>query len=440
MGLLLVFIGFLFTLNPVVGLLDVLPDFIGFTLIFIGLNKLSMISPELKDALGYIRGALVISVAHSACFLISSGFDETLTLCFTMVFAVLEFGVMLMALPSLASGIAYLGIRYDGALGEASELAIIGNVFFAARGFLSVLPELGALSEAEKDGETVIGENTAADWSAYSSMLDIVNILLTLMVAAFFLISLKKYFLDAYRNAELRRRLDEAYSEKKRTEPGIFIRRRLVYSFKLLTLGAFFLLDMISDGKNYLPDVGFAVFSLLAVYLAGEYCRVSKRLYITAGAYLAASLASHIYSFSFAKKRYFLSFDMLMTLEPGEYALSVALSVLEAAALVLYALELIRMLKQIADSYVGLEVSEEFERTVRNNSAIKRSLSLRLNALFIAFCVIAASGIAFTATLNLFPQYWMIHMALNIALIIFITSISSSFISEIDARYEKPGE
>lgn len=440
MGLLLVFIGFLFTLNPVIGLLDILPDAIGFLLIFIGINRLSMISAELNDALSYLKWATVISVAHSACFIISGIFDDIMTLCLTMVFAVIEFGVMFMALPCIADGMAYLGIRYDGKLGETGEFRIIGTVFFAARGFLSVLPELGALSSSQESEGIVVGESTAVDWSAYSGALDIFNVVLTLAVAAFFFAALKKYILDAYRDTEFVHRLNKAYSDKARTDPGMFIRRRLVYAFKMFILGGAFLIDFIGDGKNYIPDTGFAVLSLIAVWLLSAYCKVDRRVYIAGGAYLATSLASWIYSYIFAKKRYFLLFDRLITLFPGEYAAGILLSTLEAAALVLYAFELIPIFRQVSDRYIGLDVSEEFKRTLKKNDATKRSLSLRLKVLFVAFCVIAVSGVVFIATLNGFPEYWMIHLLLNIALFVLTVNICSRFITEIDMRYEKPGE
>ena len=55
MGLLLIFIGFLFTLNPMLSILDIIPDFIGYGLIFLGVNKLGMISPEMLDSAGYFN-------------------------------------------------------------------------------------------------------------------------------------------------------------------------------------------------------------------------------------------------------------------------------------------------------------------------------------------------------------------------------------------------
>lgn len=440
MGLFLIFVGFLFTLNPMLGLLDILPDFIGYLLIFAGIVKLSMISVELNDALGYFKWAAVISVARTLCFIASGSFDETMILCLTMVFAVLEFGVMFFALPLLTDGLVYLNIRYDGKRGEMNEFRIIGSVFFAARGFFSVLPELGALSLSNEDEGYVWGESTAADWNAYSTMLDLVNCFLTVTVAVFFVIVLIKYIWTAYKDIEFNARLSEAYADVKKTDPGRFIRRRLIYAFNILMFSGVFLLDFLGDGKNYIPDFFFALLSLCSVWLFSAYCGNAKRAYITGGAYFVLSLGSWIYSFIFAKNRYYVTYDRLKAMFMGEYVGSIIFAAVEAVALALYIRELIPMLRFVAKNYVGLEVSEEFVRTQSKNQKTVLQLSNRSVVLFAAYCLVAISGIIFAITLHSHPLYWMLHLTINIAAYIILINICSRFISEINMRYEKPGE
>ena len=58
----------------------------------------------------------------------------------------------------------------------------------------------------------------------------------------------------------------------------------------------------------------------------------------------------------------------------------------------------------------------------------------------IAVAVMAVSGVAFFGTLHAFPVYWMIHAAINIAVFVLFINITSNFVSEINMRYEKPGE
>ena len=440
MGILIIFIGFIFTLNPMLALIDVLPDFIGYALIFLGVNKLGMISPEITDSVGYFKWAAVVSLARFGTMLGSGGFDETMTLCMTMVFAVLEFGVMFFALPLLSDGLSYLNIRYSGSLSEDNSMRTVGTVFFAARGFLSVVPELGALSlGADPDGD-VTGEVATVDWAEFSSALTIANILLTIVFAVFFMTVLLKRVLAMSKDADFVENLRQAYSDKKRDEPGIFIRRRLLYAFSALGIGAFFLIDLTGDGVNFIPDAVFGALLLLTVFLISPYAEKAKRAYITGGAYTAVSIASYIYATSFVKRRYFMTFDTLMVMFPEEYYIGIALTLLEGVALVLYMRELVPMLCRVAEGHVGLMVTDEFTRTKKQNESSVKTIKTKLNVLFIIIAVMALSGVAFFGTLHAFPVYWMIHAAINIATFVLFINVTSNFVSEINMRYEKPGE
>ena len=132
--------------------------------------------------------------------------------------------------------------------------------------------------------------------------------------------------------------------------------------------------------------------------------------------------------------------DRLMIMFPGEYWTSVILAVLESAALIVFVKYLADVLVEVSEGHVGLNVSAEYSRTLEQNAATRRTLALKLKTYFIAICVLAASGAVFTATMHPFPEYWMIHMALNIAVFVWSVHIISTFTSEINMRYEKPGE
>ena len=440
MGLLLIFIGFLFTLNPMLAILDILPDFIGYGLIFLGVNKLGMISPEMLDSTGYFKWAAIVSLARFGTYLGSSTFDETMTLCMTMVFAVVEFGLMLMAMPLLSDGLTYLDIRYLGKNEEDNTLRTLGIVFFAARGFLSVLPELGALTLAEDPDGDIVGETATVDWAEFSSSLTIANIALTLIFAAFFLYVLVKRIGNTVKDKEFLASLDRAYKEKKANDPAPFIRRRLLYAFSILALGAFFVIDLTGDGKNFLPDFVFGALSLVSVRLMSPYSDKVKKAYIFGGAYTVVSVASYIYYSIFVKEHYNMVFDRLLLMFPHKYALVIALTAIEGAALVAYIRYLLPVLSDIAKEHVGLSVTDEFVKTKRQNAEAVESIKNKLTVFFFITVAVAGSGIAFVATLHGFPVYWMIHAAVNITAFVFFRHMISTFTSEINVRYEKPGE
>mgnify|MGYP007112776285 CR=1 FL=1 len=88
--------GFLFLLNPVLGLLDLLPDFIGYTLIILGIRDASYIVEELS--LARRRYTYLIWVGIARLLLSLSGVNKINTLPLTLAFsiAVVE-GILLVA-------------------------------------------------------------------------------------------------------------------------------------------------------------------------------------------------------------------------------------------------------------------------------------------------------------------------------------------------------
>ena len=480
MAFTLIFIGLLFTLNPMLGLVDFLPDFIGLILVYLGTERLCSVSPELEDAAKYVKWAIFLSIGRTLTSFGSSAFDETMTLGIAVILAALETGFYALTLIALSNGFSYLNVRYCGenpdgktelesnnlqygkTVTETPEFKVIGIAFFAVRSVFSVLPLLSALSIGEdENGEIITG--AASEWLHYSTMLTLLNLLVTFAVALIWFFAVKGYILGMKRDSALCHAVFSAYSEKRLNDPGYFIRRRLSAAFSFLSLSGIFLIDFIGDGVNYLPDIGFALFGAVSVFLISKYCAGTpcvkwsaetrgwtqsyegispavKRAYICGGVYAATALASFIYANFFASRRYFLSFTTMISSYPAEYMLTILLALAEGVALVFFVHSLISPLSEITDGHVGLEVDDVFVRIREENEKSKQAIKKKLKALFIISYFIAASGVAFAVTLHLFPEYWMIHMAMNIAFFIFVLNISSRFKAEIKARYEKPGE
>ena len=482
MSFILIFAGLLFTLNPMLGLIDILPDLIGFMLIYIGVSRLSAVSVELEDSLSYIKWAAIISLGRALISLGSGGFDDTMRLCLSMVLSVLEFGVMIFVLGSLSDGLSYLSIRYCGSSkedgietkdggenafirllglnengtrrGESPEFRIIGLIFFGARGFFSVLPQIGVLWQRPEGDGSSLGDTLAMEWVHYSSMLTVLNVIITLAVAVFWFLSIRGYIGAMAADRELNSAIGKAFSEKRSAEPGYFIRRRLTLAFRLLAVAGVFLIDFIGDGVNFIPDPVFALLSLAAALALSPYCGEQKRdergravpspevkraVYCGA-AYFALSCLSFAYCNHFAKSRYFLSFSTMVITYTAEYMLTILLALLEGVALVMYIRALLPLLSFVADGHLGLEVPEEFVRTRDENEQTRTTVKKKLRWIFILSCAVAASGVAFTVTLQLMPEYWMIHLALNAALYALLLNTVSQYQTEIKARYAKPGE
>ena len=117
MGTGLIFIGFLFLINPELITLDVFPDFIGFFLIARGLSKLALLEERIASARKWALFLSLTSVLKLlACTItFSTRIESTrLTVCF--FFLVAELWMYWLFCDNVFKGLHYLAIRKNGDL------------------------------------------------------------------------------------------------------------------------------------------------------------------------------------------------------------------------------------------------------------------------------------------------------------------------------------
>ncbi len=442
MDLMLIIVGMAFMLNPMIAILDIFPDFIGCILILIGLNRISSISPELDDARPYFRYMMYASLARTLIFFASGTFDDVMRLSVTLIFGVIEFGLAVMAIPALYDGLAYLNIRHGGKPKEIPEFKTVGIIFFAARGIFAIIPQLGSVMNSGDD-ELITpgsGDQLLNDWTEYSDILTLVGIILTLIFAAFWYTAVISYIGRLSRDEQFIASLKDAYKYKRETEPGYFIRKRLLTSFVIMSVASFFLIDLIGDGVNCIPDFPFGIFMIVALWVISPYTDKTKikKAMIFGSIYTFLSLINFIYFNIFMKNRFFASFDYLITHYIFEYIAAVVTALAEAVALILFAYHLFYPLLPIVEKQITADVPEEFVRTAKRNEKFVLGTIKILKAYCISLSVTGVSTLLFSALLHPFPIYWMIHLAVNIVFFCITMALTTRLSIGVRKRYERP--
>ncbi len=438
MSLTLIISGIICLCNPMIALFDIIPDFIGYALILLGLNRLSAISPELDDARPYFRYSLLASVARCLVFFASSTFDETMTLSLTLIFAAIEFGLAMMALPALYEGLSYLNIRYSGKAKEYPEFKTIGIAFFCVRGIMSLLPMLGSVMYDPND-ELITSPDQAVggSWAEYALILNIVNAVITLIIAVFWLTVVISYIGKLNKDNGFKHLINSAYEQRRRDDPGYFTRRSLCFAFAALNIGSVFLLDIIGDGINIIPDFIFPISAICVLYLIREYTdkEALKKAYICGVIYTILSVAGFIEYNLFMKRRFFAPPDILMLHFSSEYYIAVAFALAEGISLFMFALYLYDAFKPIILNNVTPDVPENFVKTAKENEKTVRRLTVLLRIFCIVLQVTAVSTVLFTALLLFIPLYWMIHFAVNLIFIAIASVFTAKVITGVKRRY-----
>ena len=427
----LITVGLLFFMNPLIATLDIFPDFIGCILILLGINRLRAVSPELDDAVPVIKYMIYASVARIILFLASGSFDSITALSVTIIFALIEFALGSAMLGSLQSGLAYLNIRYDGKTKESPEMRNVGVVFLAAKGILSVIPQLGAIAT---DSENIL-EDTAESWLAYSGLLNASNVVITLIFAVFWAVSVFGYIGKMARDKEFRASINAAYELKKEQNPSFFTRRTLLFSVAFLSVSPFFLIDLLGDGKNYIPDILFILASLFGIYVLSKRMAVKKEVFISGAVYFVLSLVDYIYYMDFMDRRFFASFRIIKEKFLWEYIVLIALAALSTAAAVMYFKYLHGMLSDFIEKHVAHELSGEFVRSNRLNVEFVQKSKRILKAFTVFGFISAASSLIFSVLILIVPEYWMLNLAINITLFCLSLALFTKIKEGIIAKY-----
>ena len=279
MGFLLLCFFPIFFFNPVVGVIDILPDFIGYIFVLTALSKLRDVSDKFEDAFKHIAIAALISVAQLASLFLSfgvisggeSGYQSSFMM-FSLVITSLEFIFTIRAVRKFFSAMQYVAERHGCMFvcalkprrnGSKRKPRIVSRndsfmnfttVFIIIRGLCGTLPQFATQSSHGFD-------ETTFDFSDYLAAFQVLGILVCLVFSTIWIIRAYAYFGGLFRQKEFIESLKRAYSETVVTVPVRFILRNNSLFVFLFSAAAYFGADLYINDKmtNVIPDALFAI-------------------------------------------------------------------------------------------------------------------------------------------------------------------------------------
>ncbi|MBE6563144.1 MAG: hypothetical protein E7660_05350 [Ruminococcaceae bacterium] len=121
MNTLALLFGLLFFLNPTVGIIDILPDFIGALLLLLALREVHFLSEKIENATPKLWGLFAVSVVKTMLAFVSGGMGGSTRVFLAFAFAVGEGLLLLNIISPVASGMEALKIRYGTIFAEPAE-------------------------------------------------------------------------------------------------------------------------------------------------------------------------------------------------------------------------------------------------------------------------------------------------------------------------------
>ena len=301
----------LFLFNPMMGTIDILPDFIGYLLISRSLVGLCEINEHFVEARGYFNKLLYISIAKFgiSAFMLFKNFlsGEIFILLYLFVFSALSVIFGLPAIAALKKGIQYLPMYSPSALvdkpitkgSRVSKNELVGAVtsaFLVLHAVLTTVPELFVLGKTDEYGnvnyQALVNQGTARMISFFT----------LLAFGVMWVVIICVYFASVCRDKPFLKRLEEIYLEKNRYDENALVSRQLGKGLALILLAFVFSIDIFIDDVNFFPSAISAILVIFAARTLKGYVKFKKRYVIISVLSSVAGIVKLIAEIAFNQK------------------------------------------------------------------------------------------------------------------------------------------
>ena len=441
MGIGFIIIGVIFLFNPMVSLLDVLPDFIGYLFILIGIYKLADMTNKMDKIHKHILYVAGISVVRLVLSIVIVNDDNVLALIFVFVFAIIDAVFMISVFNKIFDGIEDIGTRFPNTsvFTKLSEtVRTLTCVFVIVRSLFTLIPEFRHLSMTDYEGEILSTEMLGR--ADYTYMLLILNVVVVILIGTVWLGMTITYFNRIRKDSEFVTAVSDNYTNVILADSKRFLIRRIMLSMMFLMAGFVFLVDIFFTNVDVLPDFVGAGFILAAAILLRKNNSLPVSVIFTAAAYIPVSLAYWILRVLFAGNEYRVK-QLLRTEVLQQFIILIALALVSAVLLIFIFYNLNKMFKRMISEIVANNHEEHFKKLIeQHNESIKKKNQAN-TALFYISGVLALSKVVQTAAMILLPEYWMIHFVIQIFWILriymFIPDLYEEIKYSLDIGVEK---
>lgn len=392
----LIFLSLLLLFNPNVNVVDILPDFIAYFIIYRLLEKAADSAAYFEEAriaflrLGYVTLSKIPAFLLIALIRMGNSNDTDVFALVTVCYAALELIFLLPAIKNLFLALFHLGERTNAAslikpirLFKSFKvspefLRNISYIFVLCKSLFFFIPELFILSSS-----TDVGILSTPLARYYSTAVYIAQFL-GILIGIFWLTVATKYLRAAALEGEFDNALNflqtEEGLERYKTRAKV---RRLKGALTALAAASFFSIELVFSNFeeiNLLPHFIYGLVMLYALKKLYIHERPHKGVYVLGFTYVASAFAFYAFSFRFLDN---YDYRDLLTSEEAIAAYNplLILSVVEFVALTLFLIAAAFSLKGFVKLNTGL-IAPKNESYERHRRDYHRSIMKQIYVLF----------------------------------------------------------
>ncbi len=450
----------MFLFNPNVGLVDFLPDFIGYLLLCSALAGLSFIDDRMAEARTLLRRAALITLGRFAALFVTFGLipysdRSTMMLLMSFVFDIAELCTVIPAILKLSEGIMYVSERHDGEVayltpsrkrgrnaGNAKNItqrmSSTAVTFAVAKAVCGTLPELSVLSGQGYD---------QSRWYEYIGMFRVLGFAVALVFGIVFLCRGVRYFGRLRAEKDFYERLGDVYAGVLAEHPDYIARRAVLSSFVYFSLGAAFAVDFGLDGLssanggtlgsiNVIPDVLSAVCILAGLLVIKKYITNWKIPLVFASAYAVVTAGYMVLQYHFASVYYVEA----VGIDPKTTSFYMFLCAGAIACTVLFAATIVSLMRlamcEIIRSHTGFSItSRDSHDPGERVHQLHRELSMRTIPIICVGILASVLEAVSVCLVGVVGFIWIFAFAADVVYAVMFIKLLGEMRTQIDYKY-----
>ena len=272
MGIGFIICGVIFLLNPNINIVDILPDIIGYLLIYHGLFRFSDIDDRLASAREKAKWLIIVSAVKFIFVLMLPSSSDSDVLLFTFCFAVVELLLCIPLFTEFFGGMNYLCSRFDNekALVSESEAKFFIIGFIIIKNSITLIPELFSLSDTAYGYELNHDHyKQLANVEAAKRICIIGAFAIVLICGIFAGVKLISYLRKLRGNNSFMAKTEDFYRENILSDTALWARRHQNGALVFFAAGIMLFNNFYLDTVPVIPDLlGYILFIVGAVYLS----------------------------------------------------------------------------------------------------------------------------------------------------------------------------
>ena len=426
----------IFLCNPLINIVDILPDFFGILFLMKGLSKWADLCPNIADAISglkQLRWFMLLKLV--AMVLVPLAVEDTDVLVLTFGFLIVEAIYVIPAIGRIFDGLEYFGTRFNGRaiFRNMKNVRSLTNIFIVGRMVLTILPELCSLSTFDNIG--LVTSGVQINYANYKPLLVGFNLVLTSLMAILWLVNLLPYIRGIARETDFLARIMRDYDLEIAHNTGLKIRRVMRSAITLAIAGFAFFPNLWLDGFNVIPTFIGAIFLLCAMKKLVTLTNGSKWAVRAQVIFMLISLASYAAGIVFSAffglnsiMRDFTAYEM--------YNVTRILGLAEYAAMAFGVFMVFSEMRRLAILHLGPDPDVTDRRLTDIYATQQHEAENTLTAGFIGFLVmLVINAVYMMMRANVDVGYWILPFIAAGIWIVYTISTFNQMYDQIEYKY-----